>query len=99
MAGNMKSVKDLAFEMWLEDAKQEYHERKAKKMGVTKVLEWRLTQATEMRFLELMSQIEQTEAGSDAEAAIVEEVRSLPGFPAEAGPDTFTRRILTDVQH
>lgn len=65
-------------------------------------LEWRLTRATEARFQELLRQLCHCSLDSDECKAIEEEIRKLPGFPLEAGMlggNTFTRRILTDVQH
>lgn len=77
----------------------EAHQRWARRKGETKVLEWRLTRATEQRYQELLILMDDYPDGSDEALAIEGDIRSLPGFPAEAGPNTFTRRILTDVQH
>lgn len=76
-----------------------FHEDLARRHGVTKVLEWRLSKATERRYLELRAKLNEIGEDTPEGAGLVEAIRSLPGFPIEAGPDTFTRRILTDVQH
>jgi len=75
------------------------HESEARKHGVTKVVEWRLTRATEQRFEELCALHHDCAEGSDEQVAIEGDIRSLPGFPPDAGPDTFTRRVLMDIQH
>jgi len=62
-------------------------------------IEWRLTSATHFRFMELIHQYEQVHEDSDDAQAIVESIRSLPGYPLTAPAGSDIRLVVTDVQN
>lgn len=51
-------------------------------------IEWRVNAQTESRFFELMSQYDELTDDDPARDGIVEEIRRLPGFPANAPIDS-----------
>ena len=66
---------------------------------VTVMVEWRVTKATQFRFLELINEYEQTLEGSDDAFAITEGIRSLPGYPTMAPVGSDIRLVVTDLQN
>lgn len=60
-------------------------------------VEWRLTKATEFRFRELYHQYTQVDEDSDEAQAIVEMIKSLPGFPVQAPMESDFLFIRTDT--
>lgn len=60
-------------------------------------LEWRLTHAQHLHFQELLAQLDNLREGSDHYQAIVEEMKSIPGYPRLMNPDLDTFHfVLTD---
>jgi hypothetical protein len=63
---------------------------------MTIYIEWRLTANTKFRFEELIDQYEQCFDGSEAQSAITEEIKRLPGYPIAAPPETDFLLVVTD---
>jgi hypothetical protein len=63
------------------------------------MVEWRVSKATNFRFLELMHEYEQTLEGSDDAFAITEGIRSLPGYPTKAPVGSDINVVVTDLQN
>jgi hypothetical protein len=59
--------------------------------------EWRLPQWAEFRFLELVHDLSELPEESDEAAALRDEIRSLPGFPAEASEHDLIYRSVTTI--
>ena len=62
-------------------------------------VEWRLTSATKFKFLELMNQYEQVDEDSDEAEAIVESIKSLPGYPVQAPVGSDILLEVTDIMN
>jgi len=61
--------------------------------------EWRCTAATQFKFYELVHQFEQVTEDSDDAEAIIEGIKSLPGFPIHAPAGSDFVLVVTDVQN
>ena len=68
-------------------------------MRVRVSAEWRLTSATQFRFLELINQYEQVHEDSEEAAAICEDIKSLPGYPLAAPVGSDILLVVTDTQN
>lgn len=66
---------------------------------VERYVEWRLTRATEMRFKELVQELDFVEEDSDAYYEIQEQIRGLPNFPMNTSETDYIHRVITDVWH
>ena len=65
---------------------------------MTIYVDWNLTQATKFKLEELYAQYGEMEEGSDDSLAIVESIKSLPGFPHGAPVDSDFYLNVTDKQ-
>jgi len=61
--------------------------------------EWRLTSAVKFQFLELIHQYEQVHEDSDDAQALVESIKSLPGYPLAAPVGSDILLVVTDIQN
>jgi len=68
-------------------------------MTIRTFVEWRLTSATQFRFKELMHHYGEAVEDSDEAQAIVEDIKSLPGFPLQAPEDSDIELVVTDFQN
>jgi hypothetical protein len=59
---------------------------------------WPLTQATKFQFLELYSLYSEIADGDPEGEIIVDQIRSLPGFPLNAPIDSDFELVVTDKQ-
>ena len=50
-------------------------------------VEWRTTTHTQHRFRELLLELQRAREFSDEHLQLVDDIKSLPGFPAHADPD------------
>jgi hypothetical protein len=62
-------------------------------------VEWRVTAATQFKFLELIHEYEQVDENSDEAEAIREMIKSLPNYPRSAPVDSDIRLVVTDLQN
>jgi hypothetical protein len=60
---------------------------------------WRMTKSTAEQFTYLMDLLELYPEDTDEYATIRDEIRSLPGHPANTQEDDFIRWEVTTVQH
>jgi hypothetical protein len=67
--------------------------------GFSRIVEWRLTRATNQRWSELMDLLDTCEEGTDNYEAIIDQIRSLPGHPLNTTKDTLILREITDFQN
>jgi hypothetical protein len=60
-------------------------------------LAWHVTRAQYLCFLELLDQLRQVDEGTDHYAAIVDEMKSIPGYPTDVDQDRDTLHfVITD---
>ena len=69
-------------------------------MTTQRVFYWRLPQWAEVRFWELINELEELDPNAeDRTLQIHDEIRCLPGFPKEATEADLIRREITTVTH
>ena len=65
---------------------------------MTIYVEWPLTQATKFQFLELLSLYGEMHEDDPEAQNVVEQIKSLPGFPTNAPIDSDFLLVVTDKQ-
>jgi hypothetical protein len=65
---------------------------------MTIYIEWPLTQATKFQFLELMSLYGEMNEDDPDTLTVIEQIKSLPGFPVNAPIDSDFLLVVTDKQ-
>jgi hypothetical protein len=62
----------------------------------TLYIEWPITSATKFKFFELMSLYDEMDDADPEVWGLVDQIRSLPGYPNNAPPDSDILLVVTD---
>jgi len=62
-------------------------------------IEWRLTNATKFRFEELMNHIDELTDDDPEVLGVIDQIRSLPGYPVNAPPESDILLVVTDLMN
>jgi hypothetical protein len=62
-------------------------------------IEWRLTQATKFKFEELIHHLDELIDEDPEYLGMVDQIRSLPGYPVNAPHDSDILLVVTDLMN
>jgi hypothetical protein len=71
--------------------------RRAKAQSKVRTYEWRMTRAHWHRLCELIEQLKTSRDGSNEHMAILDDMKSIPGYPQGCRDHDMLRPVITDA--